>query len=48
MASPQAILRSLRNLPHPSPAAVDDLDATIAAARLPMNDDGAFDPQRPQ
>jgi hypothetical protein len=28
---------------HPSPAAVDDLDAAIAAARLPVRDQGAFD-----
>jgi hypothetical protein len=42
-SSPGAVLRSLRGLPHPSSSAVDDLDAAIAAARLPVRDDGAFD-----
>jgi CelD/BcsL family acetyltransferase involved in cellulose biosynthesis len=42
-ASPRAILRSIRDLPHPSAAAVDDLEAAIAAARLPVHDGGAFD-----
>jgi hypothetical protein len=41
--SPQAILRALRELPHPSPSAVDDLDAAIAAARLPVRDRDAFE-----
>jgi hypothetical protein len=31
--SPEAVLRTLRSLPHPSPSAVDGLDAAIAAAR---------------
>ena len=44
--SPQDILRALRELPHPSSSAVDDLDAAIAAARLPVNDQGAFDRRR--
>jgi hypothetical protein len=41
--SPQAVLRAIRALPHPSPSAVDDLDAEIAASRLPVRDQGAFD-----
>jgi hypothetical protein len=41
--SPQAVLRTLRQLPHPSSSAVDDLDASIAASRLPVRDGGAFD-----
>jgi hypothetical protein len=42
-SSPEAVLRTIRELPHPSAAAVDDLDAAIAAARLPVSDPGAFD-----
>ena len=42
-SSPGAILRAVRELPHPSSAAVDDLDAAIASARLPVRDEGAFD-----
>lgn len=42
-SSPQAVLRAVRNLPHPSPSAVDDLDAAIAAGRLPVSEQGAFD-----
>lgn len=42
-ASPQALLRKIQALPHPSRAAVDDLEAAIAAGRLPMHDMGAFD-----
>ena len=45
-ASPEAVLRALRKLPHPSSSAVDDLDAAIAAARLPVSDQGAFDRRR--
>jgi hypothetical protein len=41
--SPQAVLRALRELPHPSSSAVDDLEAAIAASRLPVRDHGAFD-----
>jgi len=41
--SPQALLQSLRMLPRPSPAAVDDLDAAIAASRLPVHNNGVFD-----
>jgi plasmid stability protein len=41
--SPQAVLRALRELPHPSASAVDDLDAAIVASRLPVHDQGAFD-----
>jgi hypothetical protein len=46
-ASPQALLRSLRALPHPSPAAVDELESAIRAARLPVREEGIFD-GRPQ
>jgi hypothetical protein len=42
--SPDALLRVIRKLPHPSPAAGDDLDAAIASAQLPVRDRGAFDP----
>ena len=41
--SPQAILKAARDLPHPSPAAVDDLDAAIASSRLPVREQGIFD-----
>jgi plasmid stability protein len=41
--SPEAVLRAIRELPHPSAAAVDDLDAAIAAARLPVRERSAFD-----
>jgi hypothetical protein len=36
--SPEVVLRTLRQLSHPSAAAVDDLEAAIAAARLPVRD----------
>jgi len=42
-SSPEAVLRAVRELSHPSVGAVDDLDAAIAAARLPVRGDGAFD-----
>ena len=45
-SSPEAVLRAVRRLPHPSSSAVDDLDAAIAAARLPVSDQGAFDRRR--
>ena len=41
-SSPQAVLRAIRKLPHPSASVVNDLDAAIAAARLPVSDQGAF------
>jgi hypothetical protein len=41
--SPEVVLRAVRQLPHPSAGAVDDLEAAIAAARLPVLDQGAFD-----
>ena len=40
---PQSVLRTIQALPHPSPSAVDDLDAAIAAARLPVRGNGPFD-----
>jgi predicted transcriptional regulator len=42
-SSPEVILRAVRQMSHPSAAAVDDLDAAIAAGRLPVNGQGAFD-----
>jgi hypothetical protein len=42
-SSPEAVLRRVRELPHPSSAAMDDLDAAIAGGRLPVNQHGAFD-----
>jgi hypothetical protein len=42
-SSPEVVLRALKELPHPSAAAVDDLEAAIAAARLPVQDRGACD-----
>jgi hypothetical protein len=41
--SPEVVLQRVRKLSHPSPAAVDDLEAAIGAARLPVRDRGAFD-----
>jgi predicted transcriptional regulator len=41
--SPEALLRAFRELKHPSAAAVDDLEAAIAAGRVPVRDEGAFD-----
>ena len=45
-ASPQTLLQTLRALPHPSHAAVDDLDAAIAESRMPVHDQGVFDRPR--
>jgi hypothetical protein len=42
-SSPAAVLRAVRQLPHPSSEAIDDFDAAVAAARLPLSDGGAFD-----
>ena len=47
-SSPEVVLPAVRELPHPSAAAVDDLDAAIAAARLPVHEQGAFDRLPPQ
>jgi hypothetical protein len=47
-SSPEAVLRAVRELPHPSAAAVDDLDAAIAAGRLPVRDQGASDMGSPE
>jgi predicted transcriptional regulator len=46
--SPGDVLRAVRELPHPSPAAVHDLEAAIAAGRLPVCDQGAFDRRLPE
>jgi hypothetical protein len=42
-SSPEVVLRAVRQLSLPSVAAVDDLDAAIADAQLPVRDPGAFD-----
>jgi hypothetical protein len=47
-SSPEALLRALPELPHPSSEAVDDLEAAIADARLPVRDEGAFDRWPPE
>jgi hypothetical protein len=47
-SSPGIVLRAVRQLAHPSAAAVDDLEAAIAAARLPVRDQGAFDSWPPE
>lgn len=36
--TPADLLDAVRSMEHPSPSAVDDLDAAIAAARLPVGD----------
>ncbi len=41
--SPEAVLRAVRSLPHPSKEAVDEMEAAIDSARLPVPDKGAFD-----
>jgi hypothetical protein len=41
--SPEVLLRAFRELRHPSAAALDDLEAAIAAGRLPVRDEGIFD-----
>jgi hypothetical protein len=46
-SSPEAVLRAVLELPHPSAAAVEDLGAAIAAARLPVRDQDAFDGSPP-
>ncbi|MGO4880188.1 MAG: hypothetical protein ACLP59_05130 [Bryobacteraceae bacterium] len=47
-SSPEILLQVLRKLPHPSASAVDDLEAAIAASRLPVRDQGAFDKWPPK
>jgi hypothetical protein len=47
-SSPESLLLALRKLPHPSSAAVDELDAAIAGARLPVRDQGIFDRSLPK
>jgi len=41
--SPDAVLRAARAAPSLSSAAMDDLDAAIAAGRLPIRDENAFE-----
>jgi hypothetical protein len=46
--SPAALLRALRSLPHPSPEAVDELEAAIASARIQMGHSVTFEPFIPE
>jgi hypothetical protein len=48
MSSPEVVLWAARGLPHPSAAAIDDLEVAIAAGRLPVRDQGAFDGRPPR
>ena len=41
--SPEVLLRAFRELKHLSAADVDDIEAAIAAGRLPVRDEGIFD-----
>ena len=41
--SPGVVLRAMREPPHLSSSAVDDLEAAIASGRLPVHEQGAFD-----
>ena len=41
--SPEAVLRSLRSLPHPNAASVDEMEAAINSGRLPVCDKDTFD-----
>ena len=41
--SPEVVLRALRKLTPLSAADVDDIEAAIAAGRLPVRDEGVFD-----
>lgn len=41
--SPAVLLQNIRALPRPSPSSVDELEASIAAGRLPVRESGAFD-----
>jgi predicted transcriptional regulator len=41
--SPESVVQRIRAIRLPSQSAVDDLDAAIAAGRLPVRDQGAFD-----
>ena len=38
--SPALVLRTIQALPHPGRPAMDDLDAAIAEAKLPVRDQG--------
>jgi hypothetical protein len=41
--SPQALLRAIQALPHPSVAAVDELEAAIDSSKLPVQEQPLFD-----
>lgn len=45
--SPLGVLRAVQDGPHPSPADVEDLEAAIASARLPVQARDPFSPSRP-
>lgn len=44
--TPQAILRRLRELPHPSVESVNELEAAIERGELPLAEDSVFDSWR--
>jgi hypothetical protein len=44
VGSSSRVLQAVESAPHPPPADVDDLDAAIASARLPIR---AYDPFTP-
>lgn len=46
-SSPEAVLRLVRRLTHPSAAAVDDLEAAILSARLPVGEQDTFNVRPP-
>ncbi len=39
---PKDLLQALRGLPHPSSAAVDDLESSIADGKLPVQEHSLF------
>jgi hypothetical protein len=41
--SPAAVLRAVKEPPHLSSSAIDDLDAAIASGSLAVRDQGTFD-----
>jgi predicted transcriptional regulator len=42
-SSPQVVLQEIQKRAHPSGGAVDDLEAAITGARLPVRNRGEFD-----
>jgi len=43
IGSPEAVLLAMREPPHLSSSAIDDLEAAIASGSLPVRDLGTFD-----